>query len=534
MNDFSMVLSQQDSVPFIDLAGTAEPRRRRTELSPKIKKEICLYKARNPSMTQRDVCHFAEKSLGVRIGRSTVCDILKERDRWMLLGDVAISTRMRRPKYEELEQALSAWCEMTRSQPDAPSITDDMLREQTKTLCEQLGIKDFHFTSSWLSRYKLRRMLMTETIREEDSSSKFEEMPESGDPSSYPALDQEVEDVLQHQPSTSHFRANHYYYCEALELNYRMDWHKGPPDRLSLLLTFDLSTKERLTPLVVWRLARARCFGPLFNPNQLCTWRHSPAASLTPDLIAEWLETLDSQCRLREHRALLLANLPAHLIPENARTENISLYPSSYWLRPGETKDFEGIAGHFRALFGIQQLSQLVEAAEESAEPPTMDVKQALYCIRDAWTAVSPSLVIRRLLTFTDLHLPFVEEGDCTDFVEQKLNEALGHPSGTGENSKVETGALAQPATVEMDDSEAPAEVTPEAAREAAERLMLFAEQHLGEGPGAFAVTDLDLLRATRRRCVVQIRERKRQAQNAAEALPPVKVERCDSTFAMH
>ena len=56
-------------------------KRQRVEISVAIKKAIVEEKSKNPAVTQQDLIQFAKTKFDIVIGRSTVSDILKTKDR---------------------------------------------------------------------------------------------------------------------------------------------------------------------------------------------------------------------------------------------------------------------------------------------------------------------------------------------------------------------------------------------------------------------------------------------------------------------
>ena len=73
-------------------------KRRRTDLNGDKKRQICVYKDAHPKAMCSDIgAHFA-KEWDVRVGRTTVGDILRSKERF---GRAA--------KYGKLEEALMLW-----------------------------------------------------------------------------------------------------------------------------------------------------------------------------------------------------------------------------------------------------------------------------------------------------------------------------------------------------------------------------------------------------------------------------------------
>ena len=79
-------------------------KRRRTELNGAEKREICVYKDAHPKATCSDItAHFA-KEWDVTVGRTTVGDILRSKEKWM-----SHERSGRAAKYGKLEEALMLW-----------------------------------------------------------------------------------------------------------------------------------------------------------------------------------------------------------------------------------------------------------------------------------------------------------------------------------------------------------------------------------------------------------------------------------------
>ena len=68
------------------------------------KREICVYKDAHPKATCSDIAaHFA-KEWDVTVGRTTVGDILRSKEKWM-----SHERSGRAAKYGKLEEALMLW-----------------------------------------------------------------------------------------------------------------------------------------------------------------------------------------------------------------------------------------------------------------------------------------------------------------------------------------------------------------------------------------------------------------------------------------
>ena len=58
-------------------------KRRRTDLNGDKKREICVYKDAHPKATCSDIAAYFAKKWEVTVGRTTVGDILRSKEKWM-------------------------------------------------------------------------------------------------------------------------------------------------------------------------------------------------------------------------------------------------------------------------------------------------------------------------------------------------------------------------------------------------------------------------------------------------------------------
>ncbi|XP_067656370.1 tigger transposable element-derived protein 2-like [Haliotis asinina] len=144
-------------------------KRARVELTPQIKKDICLFKQSNPKVTQSKIITYAVEKFGMKIGRSTVSDILKDSTKWLAVPSNDRSTsRNRKPKHEDLENDLFLWFTDARSRNMI--LTDELLKTQAKLLGDRLGVVDFAYSRGWLNRFKQRRGIQNYKAHGESAS----------------------------------------------------------------------------------------------------------------------------------------------------------------------------------------------------------------------------------------------------------------------------------------------------------------------------------------------------------------------------
>ncbi|CAG8768213.1 13967_t:CDS:1, partial [Rhizophagus irregularis] len=111
--------------------------RKRTILSAAQKREICEIKEREPNLSN---VSLAQR---YNIGKSTVTDILSEKERWLAIsGDQGSIKKFRRPKWPQLEQALGLWVDNALN--TRQDIDGNILKVKAAFFAERFSIEDFH------------------------------------------------------------------------------------------------------------------------------------------------------------------------------------------------------------------------------------------------------------------------------------------------------------------------------------------------------------------------------------------------------
>jgi hypothetical protein len=86
-------------------------KRKRTDLGIEQKREICLYKDKNPGASQEEIAGHFNREWKTVISRRTVGDILSQKNKWsvgqsVICGARTEPKRMRNAENIEMEKAL--------------------------------------------------------------------------------------------------------------------------------------------------------------------------------------------------------------------------------------------------------------------------------------------------------------------------------------------------------------------------------------------------------------------------------------------
>ena len=126
--------------------------KKRTILIAAQKCEICETKEKEPNLSN---VALAQK---YNIGKSTVTDILNEKERWLAIsGDQGKIKKFRGPKWPQLENALSLWVDNALNTKQ--DIDGNILKTKADLFARRFSIEDFHQSEGWLTGFKKRHGL---------------------------------------------------------------------------------------------------------------------------------------------------------------------------------------------------------------------------------------------------------------------------------------------------------------------------------------------------------------------------------------
>jgi predicted DNA-binding protein YlxM (UPF0122 family) len=115
------------------------------------KKELCLLHQENLSLSQEEI----GKKFGVK--RNTVCDILKNKEKWLnieLNSSDATKQKEKFPKFPELEEALAIW--ISKALAANKTITGEIIIAKAANFAKLMNIENFTGSIGWLNNFKKR------------------------------------------------------------------------------------------------------------------------------------------------------------------------------------------------------------------------------------------------------------------------------------------------------------------------------------------------------------------------------------------
>ena len=363
-------------------------KRSRTELTITQKQEICTYKEKNTKATQEQLADHFSKQWKTSIARRTIGDILKRKADWDVHKAHQIKVkRMRKPKFEAVEEALGMWFQGM--QAKKAIITDAILLEKGKYFAERLNCEEFVGSSGWLGRFKSRNGISLKLLHGEGASI-----------DSSVALNGRSE----LRKVTSAYDPQDIYNMDETGLFYRMPPSKtlaqGPrqgtkqyKDRITLALCTNSDGSDSFKPLVIGKSARPRCFRD-FHPGAYVMYYNNQKAWMTRYIFSEWLHHFDDYITRKKNRPvlLLLDNVASHF-PSNV--DDLKCVKLHY-LPPNTTSQLQpldaGIIKAFKAWYRRSQLKRLIQLLEDGKKPD-INLREALCYIAVAWKTISTTTI---------------------------------------------------------------------------------------------------------------------------------------------
>lgn len=230
--------------------------------------------------------------------------------------------RIKAAKYPELEAALVNFIAQARAMPVKVPITIPVLNREAKNIALRLGIQDYKERSGgWLTRFKRRHRVLFRKVSGESA-----DVPDT-------TIEAWRSRVL---PSIlKGYSMKDVYNADEFGLFYNLlpdrsmclqneDTHgnKQSKARLTVLLGANADGTDKLTPLVIGKSKKPRCFA---NIRTLpCDYASQANSWMTTEECTRWLNKLNNKMRIQKRNIVLLFdNCPAH--PANVELSNVKL-----------------------------------------------------------------------------------------------------------------------------------------------------------------------------------------------------------------
>jgi hypothetical protein len=163
---------------------------------------------------------------------------------------------------------------------------------------------------------------------------------------------------------------------------------KESKERMSIGVCCNASGNDKLKLLLISKVKRPRCFGKVFDPNNIVHYYNNEKAWMTTIIFEDWLKKWNAKLKLQNRCILLLV--------DNASSHNTDLTFSNiriHFLPPNTTSILQpcdaGIIRSFKCHYKNKLVQQMLKNIENKMELYTPSLKDAIFLCRDSWSCVT-------------------------------------------------------------------------------------------------------------------------------------------------
>ncbi|XP_041361034.1 tigger transposable element-derived protein 4-like [Gigantopelta aegis] len=340
-----------------------------------------------------DLGQKSKKDIAAEFGipKSTLSTILKQRE--TILSKCQSSEfntarkRIRTSEFQDVDDALFLWFKSARNKNIA--LSGPLLMQKADELAAKLGHVNFKANNAWVERFKQRLGIISKAMHGESA-----------------AVNQEVVDnwLTSKLPNyLAVFHPKDIFNADETGLFYKLvpqrtlqlkgeQCHGGKKskDRITLLVTANMTGTEKLKLLVIGKSAKPRCFK---NVRSLpVDYRSNKKAWMTGALFTEWVKDLDKSMKRQKRKILLLVdNCPAH--PKVSGLTSITLT----FLPPNTTSKIQpkdqGIIANVKVNYRREMMSDIIKAFDSQQEH-SVSILTAINTAHRAWRHVTSSCIV--------------------------------------------------------------------------------------------------------------------------------------------
>ncbi|GFU40220.1 tigger transposable element-derived protein 6 [Trichonephila clavipes] len=259
-----------------------------------------------------------------------------------------------------------------------------LLKEKAKTFAKELGI-EFSASEGWLTNFKKRNGIVFKKMCGESSSVDINVCSK---------WQNSCSDLIKKFEPRNNFNMDEtrlFFKCLAEKTftfkkeKYHVEKHSK--ERLTFLLTVNMDGSEKITPLVIGKSAKPRCFKGI---NSIpIRYRSNKIAWMTTELFNELLVSLNSDMK-RERKmtySLISVNCTVHNNAPTLTNVKLEFFPpnSTSKLQPLD----QGIIHNFKTFYRREVVKSVLDNLENQQHVTTISILTALIMIEKAWRAVT-------------------------------------------------------------------------------------------------------------------------------------------------
>lgn len=361
-----------------------DQKRKRTEINVNIKNKICQLKNDNKHLTLAQLQECILNKMGISVGKSTLCDILKTSRRWLDIETYS-GSRVSQAKYPELEDALFIWiCQVNAING---TVTDDIIVNKGKKFAEQLSINNFGFSSGWLQNFKNRYNLKC-TKKHGESGLLTSE-----------TIEQHRQDLRE---ITKNYKRREIFNMDETGLVYNfvprhsisnstLRGLKDSKSRITIALCSNSDGSIKLKPFVIGVSKKPRCFKD-FKADKHVVYTANKKAWMNSLIFKQFLDFFDEQMKHHKVKAILfIDNAPSHITTfkyDNFTPVYLPKNTTSV-IQPMDAGIIKNFKDHYKRLLVNENVFQIDNKIIQG-----IDLKKAVEFIGLSWNFVTQTTIL--------------------------------------------------------------------------------------------------------------------------------------------
>ena len=365
--------------------------RKRNILTAAQKRELCETKEREPNLSNVEL---AQK---YNIGKSTITDILKDKERWLVIsGDQGNVKKFRGPKWPQLESALSLWVDSALNTKQ--DIDGNILKTKASFFARQFSIEDFSQSEGWLTGFKKRNGLR--------------QFKKQGEASSAPSPESIEADRLALQQFLKSYDLEDIWNGDETGLFWKMEpsrvlargplsGHKKEKSRVTIFCCTNATGTEKMSLSFIHKHKTPRAMKNLNYKNLPVYFFWNKKSWMQVSIFNEILLKLNEKMKRKRRKiVLLLDNAPVHLILDETKEKldsiNVKFLPpnTTTALQPCDAGIIHSFKCHYKRLFVQNRIDAYDDVQDGITETLSgYSVYDALQNSAEAWSMVSSQTI---------------------------------------------------------------------------------------------------------------------------------------------
>ena len=362
---------------------------KRKSLTALQKKEFCLTKQTSPFLTNKEL------SITYDIGKTTVGDILGEKEKWLAIDNESYDANKKKRRnllYDDIDQALAIWTEQAL---DARlDLSGDILKEKAMSFAKLLNKNDFKASEGWFSGFKERHNIKEHVKHGEAGSAPISELP---------TYREQIKSI------TSQYQLSDIFNTDETGLFWKLEpsrilstgpvaGRKKSKERITIMLTCNADGTEKLKPLLIHKYKNPRAIGKISKDTLKVKYYWNIKAWMQTSIFNDYLKDLNNEMMKQNRNILLLLdNAPTHSISESINLTNVRVHflppNTTAFLQPCDAGIINSFKANYKKFFLQKKISDY-EEEKNGQESEKFSIKHAIKYTAKAWKNVTSQTII--------------------------------------------------------------------------------------------------------------------------------------------